>query len=119
MTESDPSPELTSFLGEKMSSFWTTHIGDSTKDSESKRLAIAVWVCVSLRSGCDVRESNDVQISKGLIVRNHPQLSFFVDKLFELFEEDDVSWDAARAIGQIVAINKVLTKSTHAVLKVG
>jgi len=43
----------------------------------------------------------------------------FSDKLFSLFDDEDVSWDAARAIGQISAADKILTKRNHAILRVG
>ena len=41
-----------------------------------------------------------------------------VDRLFELFDDESVSWDAARALGRIPGTDKVLTKRNHAVLKV-
>ena len=41
-----------------------------------------------------------------------------VDRLFELFDDESVSWDAARAVGRIPGVDKVLTKRNHAVLKV-
>ena len=43
----------------------------------------------------------------------------FSDKLFSLFDDENVSWDAARAIGQISAADKILTKRNHAILRVG
>ena len=42
----------------------------------------------------------------------------FVDRLFGLFEDEEVSWDAARAVGQIVAADPILTKKNHAVIRV-
>lgn len=41
-----------------------------------------------------------------------------IDRLFELFEDESVSWDAARAVGRIPGTDKVLTKRNHAVIKV-
>ena len=41
-----------------------------------------------------------------------------VDRLLGLFDDTDVSWDAARAIGRIPGPDKVLTKRNHAVLRV-
>jgi DNA repair/transcription protein MET18/MMS19 len=58
------------------------------------------------------------QISRSLLVRNHPQALPFVSRLFELFSDIEVEWDAARAIGQIGTADKVLTKRNHAVIKV-
>ena len=41
-----------------------------------------------------------------------------VERLFGLFHDDDVNWDAARAVGRIPATDKYLTKRNHAVLRV-
>ena len=58
------------------------------------------------------------QISRALLVRNHPQALPFVNRLFELFDDAEVGWNAARAIGQVGMVDKVLTKRNHAVIKV-
>ncbi len=52
------------------------------------------------------------------MVRNHPEALPFVNRLFELFDDTEVGWDAARAIGQAGTVDKVLTKRNHAVIKV-
>ena len=52
------------------------------------------------------------------MVRNHPQALPFVNRLFELFDDTEVGWDAARAIGQVGTVDEVLTKRNHAVIKV-
>ena len=57
-------------------------------------------------------------MAKALQVRNHPTAQRFTDRLIDLFDDSDVGWDAARAIGQIVSADKVLTKKNHAVIKV-
>ena len=57
-------------------------------------------------------------MTKALQVRNHPSAQRFTDSLVELFDDSDIGWDAARAIGQIVSTDKVLTKKNHAVIKV-
>lgn len=62
--------------------------------------------------------ANLLQISRALLVRNHPEALPFVNKLFELFDDTVVGWDAARAIGQAGTVDKVLTKRNHAVIKV-
>jgi DNA repair/transcription protein MET18/MMS19 len=59
-----------------------------------------------------------LQISRALLVRGHPKALSFVDRLFELFGDVDVGWDAARAIGQIGTADDVLTKRNHAIVKV-
>lgn len=41
-----------------------------------------------------------------------------VDRLIDLFDDESVSWDAARAVGRIPGADKILTKRHHAVVKV-
>jgi hypothetical protein len=61
---------------------------------------------------------NLLQISRALLVRNHPEALPFVNRLFELFDDAAVGWDAARAIGQAGTADRVLTKRNHAIIKV-
>ena len=42
----------------------------------------------------------------------------YTERLFTLFEDAEVNWDAARAIGGIVHTDKVLTKRNNAIVKV-
>ena len=58
------------------------------------------------------------QLTKALLVRGHARAIQNVDRLFELFDDEHVSWDAARAVGKIPATDKVLTKKNHAILRV-
>lgn len=51
-------------------------------------------------------------------MRNHPNALRLVNRLFELFDDDSVSWDAARAIGAAIGADKVLTKRNHAIIRV-
>lgn len=51
-------------------------------------------------------------------MRNHPNALQFVNRLFELFDDDSISWDAARAIGAAIGSDKVLTKKNHAIIRV-
>lgn len=81
-------------------------------------------VLSQLGHGCDSQPSflrvvtYLAQISRALLVRNHPQALPFASRLFELFDDTEVGWDAARAVGQAGAADKVLTKRNHAVIKV-
>lgn len=59
-----------------------------------------------------------MQMTKALQVRGHPSAQSFTDRLVELFDDVDVGWDAARAIGQVVRTDKILIKKNHAVIKV-
>ena len=52
------------------------------------------------------------------MIRNHPEALPFVNRLFDLFDDTEVGWDSARAIGQAGTVDKVLTKRNHAVIKV-
>jgi hypothetical protein len=58
-----------------------------------------------------------LQITKGLGCRGHPQFFTFVDKLFDLFADDDVAWDAGRSMGLLGGNDPVLSKQNHAVVK--
>ena len=51
-------------------------------------------------------------------MRGHALAQKFADRLFDLFGDVSVSWDAARAIGEIARQDKILTKKNHAVIKV-
>ncbi|THH18072.1 hypothetical protein EW146_g2870 [Bondarzewia mesenterica] len=90
------------FLSTKLESFWPSELSDSAIRPETRQLAISAWVW----------------IAKGLLVRNHPQAMSFVDRLFTLFDDKDVSWNAARAIGQVVASDRILTKKNRAVIRI-
>lgn len=57
-------------------------------------------------------------MNKALQVRSHPLAQPFTDRLVDLFDDVDIGWDAARAIGRIVDQDKVLTKKNHAVIRV-
>lgn len=52
-------------------------------------------------------------------MRNHSSALQFTDKLFEIFCDETVGWDAARAIGEVAGVDDVLTKKHHAVIRVG
>lgn len=59
-----------------------------------------------------------MQISKALLVQNHPDSIWFVDSLFNVLNDEHIGWDAARAIGEIGAADNILTKRNHAIVKV-
>ena len=61
---------------------------------------------------------NISQLTKALLVRAHPSVNRFTDKLFDLFGQSEVGWDAARAIGEAVKKDQILTKANHAVVRV-
>lgn len=59
-----------------------------------------------------------VQISKALLVQNHPDAMRFVDSIFSILGDKQIGWDAAKAIGEIGTADKILTKRNHAIIKV-
>ena len=53
------------------------------------------------------------------MVRNHDLVQVYMDGLFSLFDEKSLSWDAAKAIGEIGGGGEgVLTKKNFSVLRV-
>ncbi|EMD39279.1 hypothetical protein CERSUDRAFT_82017 [Gelatoporia subvermispora B] len=92
---------LASFTSERLEAFWKAEIADNAVTYQSRRQSISLWAWVT----------------KALLVRGDPLAMQHTDKLFELFNDTDVNWDAARALGFIVASDKILTKRNHAVIK--
>ncbi|KAJ8481644.1 hypothetical protein ONZ51_g5860 [Trametes cubensis] len=93
---------LETFLSEDVTQFWSAQISDPSIAVEARKNAIATFTW----------------LTKALLVRGHPAAMANVDRLFELFDDDNVNWDAARAIGRIPGSDKVLTKRNHAVIKI-
>ncbi|KAG6821481.1 hypothetical protein H0H93_010205 [Arthromyces matolae] len=91
----------TAFLTHKIEDFWPKFIADTGLSTEQRRLALQAWAW----------------ISKALAVQKHASLTSFTDKLFELFADHDVSWDAAKVLGEIASTDQILTKRNHAVIK--
>ncbi|GJE98061.1 Dos2-interacting transcription regulator of RNA-Pol-II-domain-containing protein [Phanerochaete sordida] len=89
------------FLTQKLESSWLAQAKDVTLALPVRRRVITAWTWMT----------------KALQVRGHPSAQAFTDRLIELFDDNDVGWDAARAIGQVVSSDKVLTKKHHAVIK--
>ncbi|KAI0282989.1 ARM repeat-containing protein [Russula brevipes] len=95
------SADLDTFLNTTFTTFWDKEIA-KPPDPDARRRAISAWAW----------------ISRALLVRNHTQALPFVNRLFELFDDTEVGWDAARAIGQAGTADEVLTKRNHAIIKV-
>ncbi|TFY64928.1 hypothetical protein EVJ58_g2311 [Rhodofomes roseus] len=92
---------LSTFLEERLDLFWKDEVVTSERPPEARRQAISTWTWMT----------------KALLVRGDPRGADLVDRLFELFGDDKVGWDAARAVGGAVATDKILTKKNHAVIK--
>ncbi|GBE89610.1 MMS19 nucleotide excision repair [Sparassis crispa] len=93
---------LSTFLSEKLDAFWAAQIAESSNSAERRRQAILVWSWMT----------------KALLMRGHPSAMRNTDRLFELFGDTEIHWDAAKAIGKIVGADKVLTRRNHAVVKI-
>ncbi|TFY77934.1 hypothetical protein EWM64_g6077 [Hericium alpestre] len=94
--------DLEPFISNNTPSLWSSEVVDTTKSAEGRRTTITAWTW----------------IVKGLLLRSHPRALPLAQQLFDLFDDVNVSWDAARAVGQVVAADKVLTKPNHAVIKI-
>jgi hypothetical protein len=62
---------------------------------------------------------NCFQITKAMLVQNHERSAFFFNRMFKLFEDNTMSWDAARLLGKLGGSDGILTKRKHADVKVG
>ncbi|TFK91443.1 ARM repeat-containing protein [Polyporus arcularius HHB13444] len=94
--------KLEAFLSSNIDGFWTSQIANTSAPPEARRNAISTFTW----------------LTKALLVRGHARATQNVDRLFELFVDEHVSWDAARAVGRIPGTDKVLTKKNHAVLRI-
>ncbi|KAF8159570.1 Dos2-interacting transcription regulator of RNA-Pol-II-domain-containing protein [Crassisporium funariophilum] len=94
--------ELSSFLNDKLDNYWSQKICDKNLPIERRIWAIKSWTW----------------ISKALLVRKHPLAMPFAERLYEAFGDDTISWEAAKAVGEIPSPDTVLTKANHAELKV-
>ncbi|KAI0794485.1 ARM repeat-containing protein [Fomes fomentarius] len=94
--------KLDGFLFSNVDAFWMSQIANTSSAPDARRNAILAYNW----------------ITKALLVRNHAGAMRNIDRLFELFEDESVSWDAARAVGRIPGTDKVLTKRNHAVIKI-
>lgn len=59
-----------------------------------------------------------IQISKALVVQSHKLAAKFTDRIFDIFDDADISWDAAKAIGEVAGTDLILTRQNHAIVKV-
>ncbi|RPD59070.1 ARM repeat-containing protein [Lentinus tigrinus ALCF2SS1-7] len=94
--------KLDAFLSSNVDAFWTSQIANTSSPAEARRNAILTYKW----------------LTKALLVRGHARAMQNVDRLFELFDDEHVSWDAARAVGKVPGTDKVLTKRHHAVLRI-
>ncbi|KAG7093965.1 hypothetical protein E1B28_007596 [Marasmius oreades] len=91
-----------SFLSDLLSHFWYTQIANGSAALSTRRQAIRAWGWMT----------------KALLVRSHPSCAQFTDRLFDLFVDEELNWHAAKTFGDIVGVDKVLTKRNYAVIKI-
>lgn len=94
--------DLPTFLSDKLDHFWIEKIIDKNIAQTRRQQAIQSWIW----------------ISRALTVRNHRLAPHFTARVFEAFSDETISWNAAKAIGEIAAVDPILTKRNHAVIKV-
>lgn len=112
--------ELSPFISRQLEVVYKNEISSPTIPAERRRFAIQSWLWVR---GCLVVWTLRVeylnQIARALVLLNHATVASFVDLLSRVFEDSEIGWDAARAVGQIASGgDDILTKSNHAVIKV-
>ncbi|EIN09656.1 ARM repeat-containing protein [Punctularia strigosozonata HHB-11173 SS5] len=93
---------LESLLTRVRSEFWQHFIADKSVPVATRRRAIDAWVW----------------ITRALLIRNHSDAMVQVDVLFSLFDDQDLGWDAARAVGRVATAENVLTKRNHAISRI-
>ncbi|KAJ7717113.1 ARM repeat-containing protein [Mycena maculata] len=93
--------ELGPFLEHKRTAYWSVKIYEPAGYPGSRRQGLRTWIWMC----------------KGLLVRNHPLALEFIHCLFDLFEDETIGTDAAKAFGDIAASDAVLTKRNSAVVK--
>ncbi|KAL1662729.1 RNAPII transcription regulator C-terminal-domain-containing protein [Schizophyllum commune] len=94
--------DVSSFLEGDLDDFWTTVITNQSVAASQRRYALEAWAW----------------ICRALLVRNHAAAGPLIDRLLTLFNDENIGWDAARAIGQIGRTDNVLTKRNHAVVRI-
>ncbi|KAF8623217.1 hypothetical protein AX15_006454 [Amanita polypyramis BW_CC] len=89
------------FLENTLKMFWPTQVLDSGIPAVRRHTALRAFAW----------------LTKGLLVKGHPLSTRFRDALFEAAEDEEIGWTAAKAIGEIVAADGVLTKKNHVIIK--
>ncbi|KIY43082.1 ARM repeat-containing protein [Fistulina hepatica ATCC 64428] len=94
--------DVADFLSYMSNTFWEKSVLDRarTPDERSRSIETWTWVC------------------RALLVRNHPDAAHFSDRVFNIFDDTAINWDAARAVGAMIKTDDVLTKSNHTVFRI-
>ncbi|SJL03979.1 uncharacterized protein ARMOST_07336 [Armillaria ostoyae] len=94
--------DASGFLSQQLETFASNRLSDTALTVPQRQQSVAAWV----------------HICKALLVQSHPLTLDFADRLFGVFGDESIGWDAAKAIGQVVEPGDVLSKSNHAVIKI-
>ncbi|KAI1791817.1 ARM repeat-containing protein [Ganoderma leucocontextum] len=94
--------KLDAFLSSSVDAFWSSQIADTSNATEARRNAIGTFTW----------------LTSALLVRGHATATKNVDHLLELFDDESVSWDAARAVGRMPGTDRILTKRHHAIIRI-
>ncbi|KAF8308312.1 hypothetical protein DL93DRAFT_2231691 [Clavulina sp. PMI_390] len=93
--------DVTSFLEEDVPVLWETNVLSSDVTIVRRRRALQTYVW----------------ITKALLVRNHPDIKRYIDRLFVTFSDSTLGWDVAKALGQLGSGGEsVLIKANNAVV---
>lgn len=106
-----------SFLSESLEPFWDREVVSTRVSTERRKNAVQAWFWV--RNPIVHRDMvlTPLQVSKAVLVRDHSEFNKLSDRLFEVFDIEDISWHAARAVGDLGGSDIILTKRHHAVIK--
>ncbi|PBK99659.1 ARM repeat-containing protein [Armillaria gallica] len=94
--------DASGFLSQQLETFASNRLSDTALTVPQRQQGVAAWV----------------HICKALLVQSHPLTLDFADRLFGVFGDESIGWDAAKAIGQVVEPGDVLSKGNHAVIKI-
>ncbi|KAK0239096.1 ARM repeat-containing protein [Armillaria nabsnona] len=94
--------DASGFLSQQLETFASNRLSDTTLTVPQRQQGVAAWV----------------HICKALLVQSHPLTLDLAERLFGVFGDESIGWDAAKAIGQVVEPGDVLSKSNHAVIKI-
>ncbi|KAF8661259.1 hypothetical protein AX16_001362 [Volvariella volvacea WC 439] len=94
--------EVSGFLTRNIDEFWIASVANASMPLGQRQKSLEFWTWTT----------------KALVVRSHPAAPKFVDKLFEVFGDDTINWQAAKALGQIGGSDQVITKQNHTVIRI-
>ncbi|KZV93127.1 hypothetical protein EXIGLDRAFT_768350 [Exidia glandulosa HHB12029] len=93
---------LSVLLLDRLPICWTQYIDNADATLDVRRRAISGWAW----------------ITKALIFRNHEQGMVNVERLFSLFTDIEIGWEAAKALGTVGGAPDVLVKKNNAVIRI-